>query len=151
LDSTGNLKISDFGLSALPQQVREDGLLHTTCGTPNYVAPEVLNDKGYDGAVADIWSCGVILYVLMAGFLPFNETDLLTLYRKIQLAEFSYPFWFSSGAKALISKILNPRPNMVSDLDVTCTLMVVTKFQLFPQFSDSRNPSESEPSLDPRL
>ncbi len=70
---------------------------------------------------------------------------------QIQLAEFSYPFWFSSGAKALISKILNPRPNMVSDLDVTCTLMVVTKFQLFPQFSDSRNPSESEPSLDPRL
>eukprot|EP01018_Ginkgo_biloba_P025002 Gb_27822 [translate_table: standard] len=40
LDSQGNLKISDFGLSALPQQVREDGLLHTTCGTPNYVAPE---------------------------------------------------------------------------------------------------------------
>jgi hypothetical protein len=60
---------------------------------------------------------------------------------QIQLAEFSYPFWFSSGAKALISKILNPRPNMVSDLDVTCTLMVVTKFQLLPQFSDSRNPS----------
>ncbi len=70
---------------------------------------------------------------------------------QIQLAEFSYPFWFSSGAKALISKILNPRPNMVSDLDAACTLMVVTKFQLLPQFSDSRNPSESEPSLDPRL
>jgi hypothetical protein len=51
----------------------------------------------------------------------------------------------------LISKILNPRPNMVSDLDAACTLMVVTKFQLLPQFSDSRNPSESEPSLDPRL
>jgi serine/threonine protein kinase len=41
LDSAGNMKISDFGLSALPQQFREDGLLHTTCGTPNYVAPEV--------------------------------------------------------------------------------------------------------------
>jgi serine/threonine protein kinase len=83
LDSLGNLKISDFGLSALPQQVRDDGLLHTTCGTPNYVAPEVLNNKGYDGAGADIWSCGVILYVLMAGFLPFDETDLVTLYRKV--------------------------------------------------------------------
>ncbi|KAF9592260.1 hypothetical protein IFM89_012836 [Coptis chinensis] len=50
LDSNGALKVSDFGLSALPQQVREDGLLHTTCGTPNYVAPEVVNNKGYDGA-----------------------------------------------------------------------------------------------------
>ncbi|KAJ7297334.1 hypothetical protein O6H91_Y063900 [Diphasiastrum complanatum] len=80
LDSQGNLKISDFGLSAL-QQV--DGLLHTTCGTPNYIAPEVLDDKGYDGAAADIWSCGVILYVLLAGRLPFDEADLGTLYKKV--------------------------------------------------------------------
>ncbi|XP_042374829.1 CBL-interacting protein kinase 9-like [Zingiber officinale] len=47
LDSFGVLKVSDFGLSAFAPQIREDGLLHTTCGTPNYVAPEVLNDKGY--------------------------------------------------------------------------------------------------------
>ncbi|XP_010907283.1 CBL-interacting protein kinase 24 isoform X2 [Elaeis guineensis] len=80
LDSRGNLKVSDFGLSALPQQ--GVGLLHTTCGTPNYVAPEVLSHEGYDGSVADVWSCGVILYVLMAGYLPFDETDLPTLYRK---------------------------------------------------------------------
>ncbi|KAJ6863570.1 CBL-interacting serine/threonine-protein kinase 24-like [Populus alba x Populus x berolinensis] len=80
LDAFGNLKVSDFGLSALPQ--KGVGLLHTTCGTPNYVAPEVLGHQGYDGAAADVWSCGVILFVLMAGFLPFEETDLPTLYRK---------------------------------------------------------------------
>ncbi|EFJ30501.1 hypothetical protein SELMODRAFT_267186 [Selaginella moellendorffii] len=108
LDSQGNLKISDFGLSALPQQ--EDGLLHTTCGTPNYVAPEVLDNNGYDGAAADIWSCGVILYVLMAGFLPFDEVDLVTLYRKIHEAEFLCPSWFSPGARSLISRILDPNP-----------------------------------------
>lgn len=67
LDSHGVLKVSDFGLSALSQQLQGDGLLHTACGTPNYVAPEVLKDKGYDGTASDVWSCGVILYVLMAG------------------------------------------------------------------------------------
>ncbi|KAM3349384.1 hypothetical protein ACQJBY_022424 [Aegilops geniculata] len=81
LDSQGNLKISDFGLSAWPAQGA--ALLRTTCGTPNYVAPEVLSHKGYDGALADTWSCGVILYVLLAGYLPFDEVDLTTLYGKV--------------------------------------------------------------------
>ncbi|XP_043708560.1 CBL-interacting serine/threonine-protein kinase 8-like isoform X2 [Telopea speciosissima] len=108
LDSQGNLKISDFGLSALPAQ--GVSLLHTTCGTPNYVAPEVLSHKGYDGAVADVWSCGVILYILMAGYLPFDDIDLTTLYSKIEKAEFSWPSWFSVGAKSLIHRILDPNP-----------------------------------------
>ncbi|KAI7739608.1 hypothetical protein M8C21_022633, partial [Ambrosia artemisiifolia] len=82
LDASGCLKVSDFGLSALPQQVREDGLLHTTCGTPNYVAPEVINNKGYDGAKADLWSCGVILFVLIAGYLPFEESNHMALCKK---------------------------------------------------------------------
>ncbi|XP_044471535.1 CBL-interacting serine/threonine-protein kinase 24-like isoform X1 [Mangifera indica] len=108
LDLYGNLKVSDFGLSAMPQQGVE--LLHTTCGTPNYVAPEVLGHKGYNGAAADVWSCGVILFVLMAGYLPFEETNLPSLYNKINAAEFSCPVWFSSGAKSLIHKILDPNP-----------------------------------------
>ncbi|CAI9760079.1 unnamed protein product [Fraxinus pennsylvanica] len=111
LDANGILKVSDFGLSALPQQVREDGLLHTTCGTPNYVAPEVINNKGYDGAKADLWSCGVILFVLMAGYLPFEESNLMALYKKIFKAEFSCPPWFSTSVKKLIKKILDPNPS----------------------------------------
>ncbi|CAL9159597.1 unnamed protein product [Musa hybrid cultivar] len=111
LDSYGTLKVSDFGLSAFAPQIREDGLLHTTCGTPNYVAPEVLNDKGYDGTASDIWSCGVILFVLMAGYLPFDEPNLITLYKKISKAEFLFPAWFSSGAKKLITRILDPNPH----------------------------------------
>eukprot|EP00268_Persea_americana_P051653 TRINITY_DN571_c2_g1_i1.p1 TRINITY_DN571_c2_g1~~TRINITY_DN571_c2_g1_i1.p1 ORF type:complete len:416 (+),score=61.52 TRINITY_DN571_c2_g1_i1:395-1642(+) len=108
LDSQGNLKISDFGLSASPAE--GVALLRTTCGTPNYVAPEVLSHKGYNGAVADIWSCGVILYVLLAGYLPFDEVDLTTLYSKIERADFSCPSWFPVGAKSLIQRILDPNP-----------------------------------------
>ncbi|XP_044491554.1 CBL-interacting serine/threonine-protein kinase 9 isoform X1 [Mangifera indica] len=110
LDSHGVLKISDFGLSAFSQQVREDGLLHTACGTPNYVAPEVLNNKGYDGRTSDVWSCGVILFVLMAGFLPFEGSNLGMLYRKISKADFTCPSWFSNAAKKFIKRILDPNP-----------------------------------------
>lgn len=115
LDDNENLKISDFGLSALyngpaDTEASRSTLLHTTCGTPNYVAPEVLADKGYDGRAADVWSCGVILYVLLAGFLPFDEPTMSALFRKIQKAEFSYPSWFSADVKALLDKILVADP-----------------------------------------
>ncbi|MBA0807140.1 hypothetical protein Gohar_022964 [Gossypium harknessii] len=110
LDAYGNLKVSDFGLSALSKQVRDDGLLHTTCGTPNYVAPEVLDDGGYDGATADLWSCGVILFVLLAGYLPFDDSNLMNLYKKISAAEFTCPPWLSFSAMKLITQILDPNP-----------------------------------------
>ncbi|CAI5466521.1 unnamed protein product [Closterium sp. Yama58-4] len=113
LDERGNLKVSDFGLSALPQQQHRDGLLHTTCGTPNYVAPEVLCENGYDGRKADVWSCGVILFVLLAGYAPFQDSDLRPLYRKIRHALFSFPACVSPSARSLISAILQPDPAKV--------------------------------------
>ncbi|XP_057815935.1 CBL-interacting serine/threonine-protein kinase 23 isoform X2 [Cryptomeria japonica] len=111
LDTFGNLKVSDFGLSALSRDIKSDGLLHTTCGTPNYVAPEVISGKGYDGTTADIWSCGVILFVLLAGYLPFDESNIIALYRKINKAEFNIPKRLSPGAKNLISRLLDPNSN----------------------------------------
>ncbi|KAK3211315.1 hypothetical protein Dsin_016021 [Dipteronia sinensis] len=110
LDENEDLKVSDFGLSALPEQILNDGLLHTQCGTPAYVAPEVLRKKGYDGSKADIWSCGVILYVLLAGFLPFQDENIMKMYRKVFKAEFEYPPWFSTESKRLISKLLVADP-----------------------------------------
>ncbi|XP_020700428.1 CBL-interacting protein kinase 2-like [Dendrobium catenatum] len=110
LDDDGNLKVSDFGLSALAESKRKDGLLHTTCGTPAYVAPEVINRHGYDGAKADIWSCGVILFVLIAGSLPFNDPNLMEMYKKIEKAEFKFPNWFPPDVRRLIKKILDPNP-----------------------------------------
>ncbi|CAM0946765.1 unnamed protein product [Alopecurus aequalis] len=111
LDDNDNLKVSDFGLSALAESARQDGLLHTTCGTPAYVAPEVLSRRGYDGAKADIWSCGVILFVLVAGFLPFHDTNLIEMYRKISKAEYRCPRPFSVELKDLLYKILDPDPS----------------------------------------
>ncbi|KAF9608056.1 hypothetical protein IFM89_005206 [Coptis chinensis] len=66
--------------------------------------------RGYDGTTADIWSCGVILFVLMARYLPFDESNLISLYRKINKADFTCPSWFSSSAKNLIKRILDPNP-----------------------------------------
>ncbi|CAI9108212.1 OLC1v1007766C1 [Oldenlandia corymbosa var. corymbosa] len=110
VDARGNVKITDFGLSALPQHLRGDGLLHTTCGSPNYVAPEILSNRGYDGATSDIWSCGVILYVILTGYLPFDDRNLAVLYQKIFKGDAQIPKWLSPGASNLIRRILDPNP-----------------------------------------
>ncbi|XP_004492544.1 CBL-interacting protein kinase 18-like [Cicer arietinum] len=110
LDENENLKISDFGLSTFVESNCKDGLLHTTCGTPAYVSPEVINRKGYDGSKADIWSCGVILFVLLAGYLPFHDQNLMEMYRKISRGEFKFPKWFAPEVRRLLSKILDPYP-----------------------------------------
>lgn len=110
LDENGDLKISDFGLSALYDSTTNDGLLYTTCGTPAYVAPEVFNKKGYDGAKADIWSSGVVLFVLLAGYLPFQDQNVIEMYKKISTGDFKCPKWFPPQARKLVWKILDPNP-----------------------------------------
>jgi serine/threonine protein kinase len=112
LDENDLLKISDFGLSAL--SAASDGrqkMLMTTCGTPNYVAPEVLKEKGYKGFTADVWSCGVILYVMLAGYLPFEDDSMSGLFNKIEKGDFEMPDFFSSDVKQLIAKMLVVDPN----------------------------------------
>ncbi|KAJ0836699.1 putative protein kinase CAMK-CAMKL-CHK1 family [Helianthus annuus] len=110
LDEDGNLKVSDFGLSAISEQIRGDGLFHTFCGTPAYVAPEVLGRKGYEAAKVDVWSCGVILFVLMAGYLPFNDQNVMVLYKKIYKGEFRCPRWFSPELTRLLKRLLRTNP-----------------------------------------
>ncbi|KAF5820243.1 putative protein kinase CAMK-CAMKL-CHK1 family [Helianthus annuus] len=110
LDENWNLKVTDFGLSAVTEQIRPDGLLHTLCGTPAYVAPEILLKNGYDGAKVDIWSCGIILFVLNSGYLPFNDPNLMVMYKKICSGEFRVPRWTSPDLKRLLFRLLDTNP-----------------------------------------
>lgn len=105
LDEHNKLKISDFGLSNL-QPKDTKALLQTVCGTPNYVSPEVLKEKGYDGFKADAWSCGIVLFVMLAGYLPFDDENMNALFNKIERGDYRMARHFSSGAKDIISKLL---------------------------------------------
>lgn len=109
LDKNWDLKLGDFGLAAKLSYPSERK--RTVCGTPNYIAPEVIHDKGYDGRKADIWSIGVILFVLLAGYLPFDEPNMNDLFKKITEADYTFPSFMSDDAKDLISRILNTDPN----------------------------------------
>ncbi|GKV51419.1 hypothetical protein SLEP1_g58078 [Rubroshorea leprosula] len=83
LDSKCNVKIADFGLSNV---MRDGHFLKTSCGSPNYAAPEVISGKLYAGPEVDVWSCGVILYALLCGTLPFDDENIPNLFKKIKLS-----------------------------------------------------------------
>ncbi|XP_072981145.1 CBL-interacting protein kinase 16 [Typha angustifolia] len=151
LDEAGDLKISDFGLSALPEQLRHDGLLHTQCGTPAYVAPEVLRKKGYDGARADLWSCGVVLYVLLAGFLPFQHENVMRMYGKICKAEYQIPPWVSGEARRLISRLLVVDPEKRISISEIKQLSWFKKGVSRPTPLSIPPPKEEEADQDPDL
>lgn len=114
LDAAGDLKVADFGLGA----VADGGSLrHTMCGTPAYVSPEILAKQGYEPAKVDVWSCGVVLFVLAAGYLPFNDASLVNMYRKIYAGRFRCPNWFSPALRHLLRCILDPNPATRIDTD----------------------------------
>ncbi|XAR69995.1 Non-specific serine/threonine protein kinase [Bertholletia excelsa] len=145
LDHNEDLKVSDFGLSALPEQRWNDGLLHTQCGTPAYVAPEVLRKKGYDGAKSDLWSCGVILYALLSGFLPFQGENVMNMYRKIFKGEYEFPPWISPDARRLISKLLVPDPQRRITIPSIMRVPWFRKgFTMFQSFSIADESEEQE-------
>jgi tRNA A-37 threonylcarbamoyl transferase component Bud32 len=113
VDDKDNIKITDFGLA----NVQGAAMLRTVCGTPNYVAPEVLREVGYNGLAADVWSCGVILYVMLAGYLPFDDHTLEDLFKKIQKGEFRMSKSFSDGARDIIARMLVVDPARRYSLD----------------------------------
>ncbi|KAJ1292417.1 hypothetical protein BS78_02G390000 [Paspalum vaginatum] len=117
LDAGGALKVADFGLGAVADSGGGRSPRHTACGTPAYVAPEILSRKGYDPAKVDVWSCGVVLFVLAAGYLPFNDASLVNMYRKIYAGRFRCPGWFSPALRDLVRRVLHPDPAARIDAD----------------------------------
>jgi len=103
LDADNNLKIADFGLS----NVAHDGdFLRTSCGSPNYAAPEVISGNLYAGPEVDVWSCGVILYALLCGTLPFDDESIPNLFKKIKSGMYSLPSHLSQSSRELILRML---------------------------------------------
>ena len=80
-DDLLNIKIADFGLA---NWLEDGNFLDTSCGSPNYAAPEVISGRMYAGPEVDVWSCGVILYALLCGRLPFDDENIPALFRKIK-------------------------------------------------------------------
>ncbi|GJP44737.1 hypothetical protein CLOM_g4094 [Closterium sp. NIES-68] len=103
LDAKGNIKIADFGLSNV---MRDGHFLKTSCGSPNYAAPEVISGKLYAGPEVDVWSSGVILYALLCGSLPFDDENIPSLFKKIKGGIYTIPGNLSSGARDLIPRML---------------------------------------------
>jgi len=108
IDTKGTIKIADFGLS---NTITFGKKMNTSCGTPSYIAPEIVRppeivDSKSSGAECDIWSLGVILYCMICGFLPFQAQNIKGLYEKILRADFTIPEYVSAQSKSLITKML---------------------------------------------
>ncbi|XP_054587916.2 serine/threonine-protein kinase BRSK2 isoform X7 [Nothobranchius furzeri] len=99
LDEKNNIRIADFGMASL--QVGEN-LLETSCGSPHYACPEVIRGEKYDGRKADAWSCGVILFALLVGALPFDDDNLRNLLEKVKLGVFHMPHFIPPDCQNLL-------------------------------------------------
>lgn len=111
LDSENHVKIGDFGFATW----MKDDLAQTQCGSPHYAAPEIFSGQKYDGKKSDIWSCGVILYALLAGKLPFDDQKVRDLITKIKAGNFQ-TISVHSDIQNLISRMLDVNPDSRIDI-----------------------------------
>jgi protein kinase A len=100
LDRTGYIKLSDFGYAKMI-----DGKTYTLCGTPEYLAPEIILNKGH-GAAVDWWALGIFIYELMAGFCPFMSDDTLSVYKNILKGTLKFPRDFDKDAKSICRHLI---------------------------------------------
>jgi serine/threonine protein kinase len=109
LDSIySTIKVCDFGVSKI---IKEGEVVLDQCGTPAYLAPEIIKGEGYEGFGVDVWSLGVVLYTILCGTIPFKATNINDLHKVILSGNFDLPFELSDQAKDLISKMIKLNPN----------------------------------------
>eukprot|EP00124_Ichthyophonus_hoferi_P003337 Ihof_evm3s284 gene=Ihof_evmTU3s284 len=111
LDSHGEIKIADFGLAALQYKGM---LLDQSCGSPHYASPEIIRGMKYNGMLSDLWSCGIILYVMLTGSLPFEDENILKVLMKIKIGTFTIPSYVPSEVQTVLRKLLvvNPKKRL---------------------------------------
>ncbi|XP_035850052.1 serine/threonine-protein kinase BRSK2-like isoform X5 [Sander lucioperca] len=127
LDEKNNIRVADFGMASL--QVG-DSLLETSCGSPHYACPEVIRGEKYDGRRADVWSCGVILFALLVGALPFDHDNLRQLLEKVKSGVFHMPHFIPPDCQALLKGMIEVNP------DKRLTLEAIQKH---PWYQGGRN------------
>ncbi|KXJ96721.1 hypothetical protein Micbo1qcDRAFT_170500 [Microdochium bolleyi] len=109
ISKTGDIKIIDFGLSNL---FSPRGHLKTFCGSLYFAAPELLQARAYTGPEVDVWSFGIVLYVLVCGKVPFDDQSMPALHAKIKKGVVDYPGWLSSECRHLLSRMLVTDPKL---------------------------------------
>ena len=125
LDKNGRIKIADFGMAALETQHK---LLETSCGSPHYASPEIVAGKNYHGSPSDVWSCGVILFALLTGHLPFDDPNIRKLLMKVQTGKFHMPSNLSAEAKDLIWSMLRTDPSERIKIEDVFNHPLMTKY-----------------------
>jgi serine/threonine protein kinase len=103
----GGVKLCDFGVS---KQIKPGDRMSDQCGTPAYIAPEILEDKGYEGFAVDLWSAGVVLYAILYGTVPFRANNMTELQKMIKSANYTLAEGISKQAKNLLKRLLEKDP-----------------------------------------
>ncbi|XP_038607925.1 serine/threonine-protein kinase BRSK1 [Tachyglossus aculeatus] len=139
LDEKNNIRIADFGMASL--QVG-DSLLETSCGSPHYACPEVIKGEKYDGRRADMWSCGVILFALLVGALPFDDDNLRQLLEKVKRGVFHMPHFIPPDCQSLLRGMIEVEPEKRLSLE---------QIQKHPWYLGGRAEPEPEPAVGRRV
>ena len=114
ISKSGNIKIIDFGLSNV---FKPQGHLNTFCGSLYFAAPELLNARVYTGPEVDVWSFGVVLYVLVCGKVPFDDQSMPVLHARIKRGLVDYPNWLSADCKHILSRMIDVNPHTRASLN----------------------------------